>query len=153
MEEMVQQGFDADLVHEAESIATIAFGRTLFEPLGVAYPPTIIRARRDGRVEPDVPLMSLPAYARARAMAPRLYQTMSNEDYQRLCLYNAEWNAILQAVEASGDKSVFGKMKLFPPVVPDRVVSQQTMDEAVAVLNSLVQQNRVVRKKPWWKFW
>jgi hypothetical protein len=152
MEEMVEQGFDADLVHEAESIATIAFGRTLFEPLGVVYPPTIIRARRDGRVETDVPLMSLPAYARARAMAPRLYQTLSNEDYQRLCFYNAESNAILQAVEAAGDKTVFGKMKMFPLVVPDRGVSQQTMDDAIAVLKSWVRKP-AAEKKPWWKFW
>ena len=65
MEAMVGQGFDADLVHEVESVSTIAFGRIFFEQQGVEYAPTVIRARRDGRVEPGVPLMSLPAYSRA----------------------------------------------------------------------------------------
>jgi hypothetical protein len=31
MNAMVRQGFDPDLVHETESISTIAFGRALFE--------------------------------------------------------------------------------------------------------------------------
>lgn len=61
-----ETGFDADLVHEVESVSTIAFGRLLFESRGVQCSPTVIRARRDGRIETDVPLMSIPAYSRAR---------------------------------------------------------------------------------------
>lgn len=153
MAEMVKQGFDADLVHETESISTIAFGRMLFEQLGVAYAPTIIRARRDGRVETDVPLMSLPAYTRARAIVPRLRQSMSEEELQHLCLYNAESHAILQALEAQGDKVDLSSIKTFPCVVPERGVSNQTMDAAMAVLNSMVRQKPAVKRKPWWKFW
>jgi len=41
MEAMVRHGFEQDLVHETESISTIAFGRALFEPHGVQYSPTI----------------------------------------------------------------------------------------------------------------
>ena len=70
-EEMVNQGFDPTLVHETESISTIAFGRILFEQHGVQYAATIIRARRSGQVEVGVPLMSLPAYSRARRWLSR----------------------------------------------------------------------------------
>ncbi len=38
MDEMVREGFDADLVHEVESVSTIAFGRLLFESRGLQYP-------------------------------------------------------------------------------------------------------------------
>jgi len=41
-------------------------------------------------------------------------------------------------------------------VVPDRGVSGQTMDAALAKLNELLERNRASRapkKKPWWKFW
>ena len=44
MKAMVDEGFDADLVHEVESISTIAFGRMLFEHRGVQYSSTVIRA-------------------------------------------------------------------------------------------------------------
>jgi hypothetical protein len=104
MADMVGQGFDADLVHEVESISTIAFGRAMFERLGVRYAPTVIRARRDGRVERDVPLMSLPAFTRARVLAEQLRSTMPTETFQALCCYNAESNAILQAMSAQGDR-------------------------------------------------
>lgn len=153
MEEMVSQGFDPDLVHETESISTIAFGRTLFEQHGVQYSSTVIRARRDGRVQTDVPLMSIPAYSRARALAAQLRETMPPDTFQALCLYNAESNAILKAMEATGNKLDLSKMKMYPCVVPDRGVSDQTMDAAIATLNDLVQQNRPPKKKPWWKFW
>lgn len=153
MEAMIEQGFDADIVHEAESIATIAFGRVLFENVGARYSPTIIRARRDGRVETDVPLMSIPAYARARALAAQLHETMSSDDFQRLCLYNAESHALLQALEASEGKLDLSQVTMFPSVVPERGCSNETMEAALAVMNSLVQQKRFARKKPWWKFW
>lgn len=153
MEEMVGQGFDSDLVHEAESLATIAFGRALFEQQGVQYSPTIIRARRDGRVESDVPLMALPAYNRARALALELHQAMPADEFQALCLYNAESQAILKAMESMGDKLDFTKTTMYPSVVPDRGVDDQTMEAAMAELHSLIERNNAPRKKPWWKLW
>jgi len=151
--EMVSQGFDADLVHETESISTIAFGRFFFEESGVQYSPTVIRARRDGSVQADVPLMSLPAYSRARALAAKLRETLPKEQFQSLCLYAAESGAILQALEAMGDKADLSNMTLFPCVVPDRGVSDQTMDAAMARLREMVDQKAPKKKKPWWKFW
>jgi hypothetical protein len=78
---------------------------------------------------------------------------MSNDDFQSLCLYNAESHAILQALEASGDKADLSQMTMYPCVVPERGVSDQTMDTALAALHSFVEQNRPAAKKPWWKFW
>jgi hypothetical protein len=153
MQEMVGRGFDPDLVHETESISTIAFGRTLFEQHGVQYASTVIRARRDGRIEAGVPLMSIPAYSRARALAVRLRETMPKDAFQALCFYNAESNAILKGMQAMGDKLDLSKMTMYPCVVPDRGVSDQTMDAALARLNDLVERNRSTKKKPWWKFW
>jgi hypothetical protein len=153
MQEMVSQGFDPDLVHETESISTIAFGRTFFEQHGVQYASTVIRARRDGRVQADVPLMSIPAYARARALAVRLRDTMPQEAFQSLCLYNAESNAILKAMEAAGDKLDLTQMKMYPCIVPERGVSDQTMDAALATLSELLEPAQPAKKKPWWKFW
>jgi hypothetical protein len=152
-QEMVSQGFDPDLVHETESISTIAFGRTLFEQRGVQYSPTVIRARRDGRVQADVPLMAIPAYSRARALAVQLRETMPEGDFQALCLYNAESNAILKAMESIGDKLDLTQMKMYPCVVPDRGVANRTMKEAIATLNSLVKHKHSTSKKPWWKVW
>jgi hypothetical protein len=153
IDEMAGQGFDPDLVHAVESISTIAFGRMYFEPHGITYSPTVILARRDGRIETGVPLMSIPAYSRARAVAARLRETMTKEDFQALCLYNAESHAILQAIEASGENFDLSSLTLFPSVVPDRGVSDQTMNEAIATLNALIERKRSSRKKPWWKFW
>jgi hypothetical protein len=153
LEQMVRQGFDPDLVHEVESLSTIAFGRTFFEGGGVQYSPTIIRARRSGEVEMDVPLMSLPAYTRARALAVKLRETMPAEQFQALCLYNAESHAIVQAIEAQGNNFDLSGMKMYPCVVPDRGISQQAMDAAMAKLQELLDREQRARKKPWWKFW
>jgi len=138
MDAMVQEGFDQDLVNETESISTIAFSRELFEPHGVQFSSTIIRARRDGRVEMDVPLMSIPSYSRARALAAELRETMTKDDFQNICLYNAEANAILKAMAAEGDKLDLTQMKMYPCVVPDPGISDQTMDAALAKLNDLI---------------
>jgi hypothetical protein len=146
MEEMVRRGFDPELVHETEAISTIAFGRTLLEPHGVQYPSTVIRARRDGRIEPDVPLMSIPAYSRARALAAKLGETMPKEQFQALCFYTAESQAILKAMESLGDKLDLTTLTMYPCVVPDYGVSQQTMDAALAMLNRLVEQQRAAKK-------
>jgi hypothetical protein len=153
MEAMVREGFDPDLVHETESISTIAFSRALFEQHGVQFSTTIIRARSDGRVETDVPLMSIPSYSRARALAAELRETMKQDDFQSLCLYNAESNAIVKAMEASGDKIDLTQIKLYPCVVADRGVSDQTMEAAVAKQSDLFDRKRSPRKKPWWNFW
>ncbi|MCA9096260.1 MAG: hypothetical protein KDA68_22425 [Planctomycetaceae bacterium] len=154
-EEMVGEGFDADLVHEVESLSTLAFGRIFFEQYGLEYSSTVIRARRDGRIETDVPLMTIPAYTRARVLAVQLRSRMSEDDFRALCLYNAESNAILKAMEAGCELSQLHRMKLFPVISPDLGVTEQTMDRAFEVLNHLVEQSRDARKpkKPWWKFW
>lgn len=153
MKAMVRHGFDQDLVHETESISTIAFGRNLFEQYGVQFSPTIIRARRDGRVETVVPLMSIPSYSRARAIASELQETMKREDFQSLCLYNAESNAIVKAIEAGGEKLDLTQIKMYPCVVPDRGVTEQTMSVALSKLNDLAGRNRSPEKKSRWKFW
>jgi len=153
MDAMIGQGFDADLVHEVESVSTIAFGRLYFEQTGVVYSPTIVRARRDGTIETEVPLMAQPAYSRARAIGAKLWETMPEEKWQPLTLYNAESNAIMNALESGVDASDLGGMKLFPSVVPERGVSQETMDKAVEMVFNMSKQSRPRGKKPWWKFW
>jgi hypothetical protein len=42
---------------------------------------------------------------------------------------------------------------MYPSIVPDRGVTKQTMDAALATLDALVNQDRPAEKKPWWKFW
>jgi hypothetical protein len=143
MEEMVRQGFDPDLVHEAESISTIAFGRFLFEAMGVSYPPTIIRARNDGRVQADVPLLSLPAYSRARALAPQLEQALTRDEFTSLCVYSAESKGILQAMEQLGKDLDLANLALYPCVVPDREVSRETMDAALHLMQQMVDRDRL----------
>ncbi|MBA2117029.1 hypothetical protein [Bremerella alba] len=153
IEAMVGQGFDADTVHEVESVSTIAFGRLYFEATGVQYSSTIIRARRDGTIETDVPLMALPAYSRGRAIGAKLWETLPEEKWHSLTLYNAESNAILSALESGTDAADLSGVKLFPSVVPDRGVSQETMDQAIDMVFKMSQSTRPVGKKPWWKFW
>jgi hypothetical protein len=153
MEEMVRQGFDADLVHEVESVSTIAFGRLLFESHGVKYAPSVIRARRDGGVETDVPLMSIPAYSRGRAIAAKLRETMPEKAFQAICLYTAESNALSQAIQAS-DNIDLREVQMFPCIVPDRGVSNETMAAAMTALNAMVERKRPAPSiKRWWKFW
>ncbi|WP_165232617.1 DUF6348 family protein [Aquisphaera insulae] len=154
MADMVARGYNPDLVHEVESFSTIAFGRVLFEGLEPPYPATIIRARRDGRVQDNVPLMGLPAYSRARAIAAQLRESMPQSDFQALGLYNAESHGLIQVIEKAGGKPDLTGITMYPLVVPDRGASQETMDEAMAVLHRLIETNRPAsRKKPWWKFW
>jgi hypothetical protein len=124
-EAMVRHGFDQDLVHETESISTIAFGRALFEQHGVQFPrPLSVPA---GMVvwKSTFPLMSIPSYSRARAIAAELQETMKRDDFQSLCLYNAESQALLKAMDAEGDKLDLTLIKMYPCVVPDRGVSDQ----------------------------
>lgn len=162
LESMEQQGFDPDLVHDAEAFATIAFSRCFFEPMGAKFAPTVIRALRDGRVVPDVPLISVPAFSRAKAIAAKLARTMPPEEFQGLCFYNAEAQAILKAYESSQGQLDLTKISFYPCVVPDRGVSQATMDAALALLQGRMEEARKARaaktpppppKKPWWRFW
>jgi len=44
-------------------------------------------------------------------------------------------------------------MTMHPCVVPDRGVSDRTMNVAFATLNELIALEHPVPKKPWWKFW
>ncbi|WP_165250924.1 hypothetical protein [Paludisphaera soli] len=152
MEDMIARGFDPDLVHECESIATMAFGRLFFEPAGIRYSSTVIRARRDGRVEADVPLMSIPAYSRARALAAELRETMPDEEFRSLCLYHAESNGIVKAIEAAGAKLNLARLKFCPCIVPDRGASDETVAAAHKVLQEWIDRGREAGK-PWWKFW
>lgn len=78
---------------------------------------------------------------------------MPEDDFQSLCFYNAESQVILQAIEAAEGKLDLTEIRLFPCVVPDRGVSDQTMETALAKLNALVERERSSGKKPWWKFW
>jgi hypothetical protein len=158
MDDMLNKGFDPDLVQQTESISSIAFGRVFFEKFGASYSPTIIRAMRDGKIETDVPLMSLPAYSRARAIAGQLSSTMKPDEFQAICFYNAESHAILQAIDGKGQSIDLSGLKFYPCIVPDRGVDDKTMDAAIAKLNEFVNSKRSktpceAPKKPWWKFW
>jgi hypothetical protein len=145
-------GHDPNLLHEVESISTIAFGRYFFRHQPIAYPPVVIRARADGRVEEDVPLMSVPAFTRGMALAVKLEETIPRNDFQSLCLYNAESHAICQMLTDSKGPVDFTKLRMHPSVVPDRECSTETMDRAVAIVMARVEKNRPT-KKPWWKIW
>jgi hypothetical protein len=173
MDEMVRQGFDPDLVHETESISSIAFGRFFFEGRGISYPPTVIRTRGDGRVQADVPLLSIPAYSRARALAPQIEQALEPDDFTSLCVYSAESNALLQAMERYGKDFDLSGIAFQPCVVPDSGVSRETMDAALGLQQQMSRREkpapvaekqspaRVAEKrsaapqpgKPWWKVW
>ena len=75
----------------------------------------------------------------------------------------------MQAMEAHGDKLDPAAVTIYPCVVPERGVSDETMDKAVAMLNAAADRKRDAResapppqsaggpsgakKKPWWKFW
>lgn len=154
VDEMVRQGFDPDLVHETEMFSTLAFGRHFFEPRGVAYPPTIIRARASGRVEPDVPLLSIPAYSRARALAPRLERTPAPDEFASLCCHSAESAAILKVMESDRDVDL-AALTLFPCAVPDRVAAPETMDAALRLQRRAMDERRPppAPARPWWKLW
>ena len=154
---MVEQGFDLDLIHQVESTSTIALGRALFEPMGVEYAQSVIRARSDWTIVPDVALMSIPAFSRARALAVKLREVMPDEAFQALCCYSAESNALIQAMNASEKEFNPAGSKMYPCVVPDREVSKETMDQALALLHARIEQEKEktppARKRPWWKFW
>ncbi len=78
---------------------------------------------------------------------------MPEDDFQALCLYNAESQGILQGIESTGGDLDLAKVTLFPCVVPDRGVSDRTMEAALTTLNEIVERVRSSQKKPWWKFW
>lgn len=89
---------------------------------------------------------------------------MSAEEFQSICLYHAESNAILAAIDDRGESRDLSGLRLFPSVIPDRDVGQRTMEQALALLNSRVERSYPSldsipdavtgsRKKPWWKLW
>lgn len=159
----MEETFDPDLVKEVEAISTLAFGRLFFEPHGLVYPEEVIRARRDGRVE-TVPLMSIPAYSRGRAVAAKLAETMTEDELFNVAAYSAESNGILQILAEHEDIDL-SSIALFPCVAPERDVPDETFDKAMAQLHELVAASRDQQpasdpdrgasesKKPWWKKW
>lgn len=157
MECMVREGFDVNLVDQAEAFATIAFGRLYFEGSGVQYSSVVTWARADGRIEDDVPLMSVPAYSRARAIGAKLRESMASDDFQALCFYNAESRAIIQFIEASVKDGVsepdLSGLRMLPCIVPEHGVSDATMNKAVAALEAKLIAKRVRSNKAWWQFW
>lgn len=78
---------------------------------------------------------------------------MSEDDFQTLCLYRAESQVILQAIEAAEGTLDSTEISQFPCVASDRGVSDQTMETPLAKLDSLVDRERSSGKMPWWKFW
>ena len=155
---MVAKGFQLETVDEVEALSTIAFGRLEFEQLGVNYSSTILRARRDGTIETDIPLMSLPAYCRAKAIGAVMREKLPDEKWQALAFYNAESQALLNALQNGVEPEKLPGTTMYPCVVPDRGVSNETMDAAVAMLHKMMDEKRqkmrqAKTKKPWWKFW
>jgi hypothetical protein len=51
------------------------------------------------------------------------------------------------------DKLDLTQMKMYPCVVPDRGISDETMNVALARLVDLIERDRPPRKKPWWNVW
>lgn len=161
----MEAAFDPDLVKEVEAISSLAFGRLFFEQHGLVYPEDVIRARRDGRVE-TVPLMSIPAYSRGRAVAAKLAETMSQDDLFNVAAYSAESNGILQILEEHEDIDL-SSISLYPCVAPERNISDETFDKAMAQLHDLVEASKheqargqggkggggKQKSKPWWKIW
>jgi len=56
-------------------------------------------------------------------------------------------------MEAKGENINLTQLKMLPCVVPDRGVSDQTMDDAMDKLGELMKRKPKPPKKPWWKFW
>ena len=131
------QRFDPDHVHQVTHISTIAWGRFLFQNLGIKYSNTIIRARDDGSVEPDVDLGSLPAYTRAMALVDKIQNSLSRHAFRVLCMYNAESRAIVRAMKALGQSLDLREITMYPVVVPDLHVQKETVQRAFDVVNRL----------------
>jgi|GEM_PF-2335556 len=154
MAQLDEEGFDPELSHEVESISSLAFGRLFFERHGIQYPTTIIRALENGEVETDVPLMSLPAFSRGRAVLAQMAESLSEEEYQSACFWSAESSGILQIFEAHPDIDL-SNVTLYPCMVPDRNASDETIDAALATLQRIADEEESAEQpsKPWWKFW
>lgn len=131
------QCFDTDQVHQVIHISTIAWGRYLFQNLEIKYPKTIIRARDDGSVEPDVDLGSLPAYTRAMALVDKIQASLSRHAFRVLCMFNAESRAIVRAMKALGQSLDLREITMYPVVVPDLHVQKETVQRAFDVVDRL----------------
>lgn len=132
-----KQRFDPNHIHQVTHISTIAWGRFLFQNLGIKYSNTIIRARDDGSVEPDVDLGSLPAYTRAMALVDKIQNSLSRHAFRVLCMYNAESRAIVRAMKALGQSLDLREITMYPVVVPDLHVQKETVQRAFDVVNRL----------------
>jgi hypothetical protein len=97
--------------------------------------------------------MGIPAYSRARALAPQIRETMPEPEFRSIALDSTESDVILQAIEATGGKADLSGLTIYPSVEPEPGASQETIDAANAILNAIVERSRPARKRPWWKFW
>lgn len=153
-EEMVAAGFDIDLVHDTEMLAPLAMGRMLMDGNGIPFPSVAIYARRDGRVDTDVPLMSFPVFSRGKALFRSLLQSIGKDDFLQFCMVSAEMRALTQYLESLGDREPDYKgLSLAPPIISDRLAPSETVDEAMSLLNQMLSELVAKAKKPWWKFW
>jgi len=148
-QEMEKEGYHPQLIYQVKNISTLAFGRMFFEPRGAQYSPFVTRIRKDGQIQRNVPIMSIPAYNRGRAVLARLESELTEETVQSVCLISPESGAILQALD-SGVNS-FDGMVFSPSIVADRECSQECLEHAYANLQELQGSEMGQKKKPWWR--
>lgn len=153
VDRLTQEGLDETHVIDVLSFAPIAFGRSLFEHLNVACASTILRVRRDGSFERGVPLASLPAYARAKALTPRLREKLGHDAFVALGRYSAETNVVEQAVAASPGRTDFSSLLLAAPFVVEPGTAPEALRRTLASLRAETERVRAAARKPWWKFW
>ena len=154
--EMIEEGFSPELVHEVRNISTIAFGRLFFEPHGVNYSPVAIFARKNGNVDEGVQLASIPAFTRGKAILSKMADSLSEDEWNSLCFFAAESNALLQVLEQGGKNVDLSSIELLPCVIPEHGVPDETMDRALARLQAAADAGAKqvqAAQKPWWKFW
>jgi len=147
--EMEKEGYHPQLIYQVKNVSTLAFGRMFFEPRGAQYSPFVTRIRKDGQIQRNVPIMSIPAYNRGRAVLARLESELAEETVQSVCLISPESGAILQALD-SGVNS-FDGMVFSPSIVADRECSQECLEHAYANLQELQGSEMGQKKKPWWR--
>jgi hypothetical protein len=159
--ELEASGYREDIIEDVATFLPIAFGRVYFGPYGVRFPPTFIFVQGDGRIDANIPLMSVPAYSRSRVAAIELRNTLSGDDFLAICLLGDETRLIAKALNAPGKTPAPGEMSFQPCVIFERGVSQKTIDVALAEVARLVkcgqssgtESRSLPAKQPWWRFW
>ena len=148
------KGFSPEMVHDVSYYSTMAFGRWYFEQLGVSFSSFVIQAKRDGQVNADVKLASVPAFSRGLAIAGKLLPEMDEQDRQNLCFYSPEADGVVQALEGNPNLDL-STIQLFPGVVSEYQTDDATMEEAMALRQTIVDSvmGGARSQKPWWKFW